>query len=63
MDEYASCFDNIDPLAQYKKWTTGHVANQNNPIKTSVCSQRVKATFIVSDSYDWSRDIQVLPQS
>ncbi|KAI8016440.1 Uncharacterized protein YKR070W [Camellia lanceoleosa] len=59
IDEYASCFDNIDPLAQFKKWTTGHV-NQNNTIRSTACTQRVQAAFIVSDSVDWSRDIQVL---
>ncbi|GMP49643.1 hypothetical protein CsSME_00016563 [Camellia sinensis var. sinensis] len=59
IDEYASCFDNIDPLAQFKKWTTGHV-NQNNTIRSTACTQRVHAAFIVSDSVDWSRDIQVL---
>ncbi|CAL5334389.1 unnamed protein product [Camellia sinensis] len=59
IDEYASCFDNIDPLAQFKKWTTGHV-NQNNTIRSTACTQRVHAAFIVSDSVDWSRDIQVV---
>lgn len=59
IDEYASCFDNIDPLAQFKKCTTGHV-NQNNTIRSTACTQRVQAAFIVSDSVDWSRDIQVL---
>lgn len=59
IDEYASCFDNIDPLAQFKKCTTGHV-NQNNTIRSTACTQRVQAAFIVSDPVDWSRDIQVL---
>lgn len=64
IDEYASYFDNIDPLAQYKKWTdkldgnqssnSKHIALSNDP-----CSQRVAAVFVVSDSVDWSRDIQV----
>ncbi|XP_047332092.1 uncharacterized protein YKR070W [Impatiens glandulifera] len=60
IDEYASCFDNIDPLLQYKKWTTGIVANQSENVKSKVFSERVHAVFIVSDSVDWSRDIQVL---
>ncbi|KAE9463497.1 hypothetical protein C3L33_04602, partial [Rhododendron williamsianum] len=60
IDDYASCFDNIDPLGHYKKWTTGNVSDQINTIRSSVCSQRVQAAFVVSDSIDWSRDIQVL---
>ncbi|KAI4322201.1 hypothetical protein L6164_021918 [Bauhinia variegata] len=65
IDEYASCFENIDPLAPYKKWTTKLVADQNTKFKdgdsrNDVCSQRVHAAFIVSDPVDWSRDIQVL---
>ncbi|KAM7496669.1 hypothetical protein LguiA_021083 [Lonicera macranthoides] len=60
IEEFASCFDNIDPLAQYKKWRTGEAVNQNRTFKDKVCSQRVQAAFIVSDSVDWSRDIQVL---
>lgn len=65
IDEYASCFDDIDPLAQYKEWITKKVANQSRTFKEigprkSVHSERVQAAFIVSDSVDWSRDIQVL---
>ncbi|XP_050291955.1 uncharacterized protein YKR070W isoform X2 [Quercus robur] len=65
IDEYASCFDDIDPLAQYKEWITKTVANQSRTFKEigsrkSVHSERVQAAFIVSDSVDWSRDIQVL---
>ncbi|XP_058206876.1 uncharacterized protein YKR070W [Rhododendron vialii] len=60
IDDYASCFDNIDPLGYFKKWTTGNVSDQINTIRSSVCSQRVQAAFVVSDSIDWSRDIQVL---
>lgn len=56
MDEYASCFDSIDPLAQYKNW---RVDSQKTSSKTSISSQRVKAAFIVSDPIDWGRDIQV----
>lgn len=65
IDEYASFFDNIDPLAPYKKWTTIKGANHEKTIaditeKKKICSERVEAAFIVSDSVDWSRDIQVL---
>lgn len=61
IDDYASCFDNIDPLARFKKWTTGNISDRINTIRSSVCSQRVQAAFVVSDPVDWSRDIQVLP--
>ncbi|XP_038895489.1 uncharacterized protein YKR070W [Benincasa hispida] len=65
IDEYASFFDNIDPLAPYKKWTTIKGANHEKTItdvteEKKICSERVEAAFIVSDSVDWSRDIQVL---
>jgi hypothetical protein len=65
IDEYASCFDDIDPLAKYKKWTTKPFPNQSSSFeqiapRESVYSQRVQAAFIVSDSVDWSRDIQVI---
>ncbi|XP_031251601.1 uncharacterized protein YKR070W-like [Pistacia vera] len=63
IDEYASYFDNIDPLAHYKKWTIKHAANQNITSKemaSRIYSQRVQAAFIVSEPVDWSRDIQVL---
>lgn len=62
IDEYSSCFDNIDPLAQYKKWSTKQEVDQNSTLKmkNTVYSQRVQAAFVVSDSVDWSRDIQVL---
>jgi hypothetical protein len=62
IDEYASCFENIDPLAPYKKWTTNAAKNpkfdQSGP-RIDVFSERVQAAFIVSDPVDWSRDIQV----
>lgn len=65
IDEYASYFDNIDPLEQYKKWTDKQDGNQNSKSKhialsNDPCSQRVQAVFVVSDPVDWSRDIQVL---
>lgn len=67
IDEYASCFDNIDPLAPYKIWGVQHVDQKSDSKKIShkvdITSQRVQATFIVSDPVDWSRDIQVLLDS
>ncbi|KAK7261410.1 hypothetical protein RIF29_27720 [Crotalaria pallida] len=65
IDEYASFFENIDPLAPYKKWTTKLPAVQSAKFnegarRNDVFSERVKAAFIVSDPVDWSRDIQVL---
>lgn len=58
IDEYAVYFDNIDPLAPFKKWGTIDVAVDRTR-KCSINSERVQAAFIVSDSVDWSRDIQV----
>lgn len=68
IDEYASCFENIDPLAPYKKWTTKLAATQKPKFDESgsridVFSERVQAAFIVSDPVDWSRDIQVTDYS
>ncbi|CDP08956.1 unnamed protein product [Coffea canephora] len=60
IDDYASCFPNIDPLAQYKKWTKMQPTDREMALRTDPCSQRVQAVFIVSDPVDWSRDIQVL---
>ncbi|XP_038891013.1 uncharacterized protein YKR070W-like isoform X1 [Benincasa hispida] len=65
IDEYASYFENIDPVSQYKNWTSKQAFGLNwNPEKLmrkqSVLSERVKAAFVVSDPVDWGRDIQVL---
>lgn len=61
LDEYASYFDNIDPLAPYKKWMTGQqVHKETTRSRANVVSERVQAAFIVSDPVDWSRDIQVI---
>ncbi|XP_071922539.1 mitochondrial hydrolase YKR070W isoform X2 [Coffea arabica] len=63
LDDYASYFDNIDPVAQYKSWK---VKQESNMLPFSMKSiqdvslDRVKAAFIVSDPVDWGRDIQVL---
>lgn len=64
IDEYALCFEKIDPLAPYKKWKAKLAATQNPEFdgsgsKIDVFSERVQATFIVSDPVDWSRDIHV----
>ncbi|MED6182543.1 hypothetical protein PIB30_029295 [Stylosanthes scabra] len=58
IDEYASCFEHIDPLASYKKWTTKNVKVNESTPRNDVFSNRVQAAFIVSDPVDWSRDIQ-----
>lgn len=60
LDEYASYFDNIDPLAPYKKWMTGQDSHKETRSKANVVSDRVHAAFVVSDPVDWSRDIQVI---
>ncbi|GFP83246.1 14 kDa zinc-binding protein [Phtheirospermum japonicum] len=53
IDEYASYFEHIDPLEKYKNWVKQQAGKRNDQ-----CSHRVQAVFIVSDSVDWSRDIQ-----
>ncbi|XP_074295140.1 mitochondrial hydrolase YKR070W-like isoform X2 [Silene latifolia] len=65
IDDYALCFDHIDPLAPHKKWRVDQTSDQGISFpsaarKKYVSSNRVQAVFIVSDSVDWSRDIQVL---
>lgn len=64
LDEYASYFKNIDPVSQYKNWTTEKIFNSKANTKDLVprydlLSDRVKAAFVVSDPVDWGRDIQV----
>ncbi|KAL8052181.1 hypothetical protein ABFX02_06G196200 [Erythranthe guttata] len=65
LDEYATHFNNIDPVAQYKKWSTKQELNCTRNSEKTVSkhidySQKVKAAFVVSDPVDWGRDIQVL---
>ncbi|KAK7811966.1 putative cdp-alcohol phosphatidyltransferase class-i family protein c22a12.08c, partial [Quercus suber] len=65
LDEYASYFENIDPVSQYKMWTTKQESGNGSAPKKLVpkyntTSDRVKAAFVVSDPVDWGRDIQVL---
>ncbi|KAI7724823.1 hypothetical protein M8C21_011115, partial [Ambrosia artemisiifolia] len=65
LEDYASYFNSIDPLAPYKTWTTKQPCTDESKYIESVpsfdvTSERVKAAFVVSDPVDWSRDIQVL---
>ncbi|XP_073066469.1 mitochondrial hydrolase YKR070W-like [Primulina eburnea] len=65
IDQYASYFENIDPLSHFKHWTNQLArydkrSSKEKGMRNDPCSERVKAVFIVSDSVDWSRDIQVL---
>lgn len=65
LDEYASYFENIDPVSHYKMWTTKWELSKGSCPKNLVpsfnfTSDRVKAAFVVSDPVDWGRDIQVL---
>lgn len=60
IDDYTLCFDNIDPLAPQKKWTVNGSSEPSPELKKYVRSQKVQAVFVVSDSVDWSRDIQVI---
>ncbi|KAI8029236.1 Uncharacterized protein YKR070W [Camellia lanceoleosa] len=65
LDEYAAYFDNIDPVSQYKNWTTEQAFNRCNISmdlvpRYNVFSESVKAAFVISDPVDWGRDIQVL---
>ncbi|XP_057799070.1 uncharacterized protein YKR070W isoform X2 [Salvia miltiorrhiza] len=63
LDEYASYFSNIDPVAQYKRWTTrqeSKCSKNSDKIIHQGYSKKVKAVFVVSDPVDWGRDIQVL---
>ncbi|KAL6123810.1 hypothetical protein ACLB2K_076327 [Fragaria x ananassa] len=65
LDEYASYFKDIDPVAQYKMWRTKEALYCSSHLEESVprydvYSDRVSAAFVVSDPVDWGRDIQVL---
>lgn len=65
LDEYASYFDHIDPVAHYKGWASIKDSDwpKNSPKSVSspdVITNKVKAAFVVSDPVDWGRDIQVL---
>ncbi|WCJ19422.1 hydrolase family protein / HAD-superfamily protein [Euphorbia peplus] len=67
VEEYASLFENIDPVSQYKKWTPKQVSNRTNKAldacmkpRYNVSSEAVQAVFVVSDPVDWGRDIQVI---
>ncbi|GLT66871.1 hypothetical protein SLA2020_392140 [Shorea laevis] len=62
MDEYSSYFNGIDPVSQYKMWTTKPRPDEKSPLMPNynVSSEKIKAVFVVSDPVDWGRDIQVL---
>ncbi|XP_074286733.1 mitochondrial hydrolase YKR070W-like isoform X1 [Silene latifolia] len=65
LEEYASFFKDIDPVGQYKNWTTTSTISGNSHLKMhtsgfDVYTERVKAAFVASDPVDWGRDIQVL---
>lgn len=65
IEEYTSYFKDIDPVSQYKNWTTMPKNDQSSTLmkKASACDvyrERVKAAFVVSDPVDWGRDIQVI---
>ncbi|XP_022746351.1 uncharacterized protein YKR070W-like isoform X2 [Durio zibethinus] len=62
LEEYASYFESIDPVSQYKRWTTMPLSDRKMPTlpRCDVSSERIKAVFVVSDPVDWGRDIQVL---
>ncbi|KAK2633844.1 hypothetical protein Ddye_028636 [Dipteronia dyeriana] len=51
LDEYASYFENIDPVSQYKIWTTEQVSTTSCHSVPGyiVSSERVKAAFVISD--------------
>ncbi|KAH9703420.1 Hydrolase family protein / HAD-superfamily protein [Citrus sinensis] len=60
LDEHASYFENIDPVSQYKRWTTRQISNRNShslPVY-NISSEGVKGAFVVSDPVDWGRVIQ-----
>ncbi|XP_057868854.2 uncharacterized protein YKR070W isoform X2 [Cryptomeria japonica] len=65
MDEYASSFVNIDPLAQYKS-CANQLSSHNKDLLSQlegdvdITNTHVHAAFVVSDPIDWGRDIQVL---
>ncbi|CAN0909335.1 Uncharacterized protein YKR070W [Linum grandiflorum] len=65
LDDYASLFENIDPVSQYKRWTSKEVVDRSGSSRSTgprcdIHSESVKAVFVVSDPVDWGRDIQVI---
>ncbi|TYH73494.1 hypothetical protein ES332_D05G333300v1 [Gossypium tomentosum] len=62
LEEFASYFESMDPVSQYKRWTTMPQSDRKEPAvpRYNVLSERIKAAFVVSDPVDWGRDIQVL---
>ncbi|CAI0411617.1 unnamed protein product [Linum tenue] len=65
LEDYASLFENIDPVSQYKYWATKKPMDRSdlsrNIVPTcDIHSKSVKAVFVVSDPVDWGSDIQVI---
>ncbi|XVE68985.1 hypothetical protein DITRI_Ditri09bG0114100 [Diplodiscus trichospermus] len=62
LEEFASCFKDIDPVSQYKRWKTMPLSDRKTPTmpRYDVPTERIKAAFVVSDPVDWGRDMQVL---
>ena len=55
LDEYAAYFDYIDPISQYKTWTTEQVFNRHSKDlvpRYNVFSDSIKAAFVVSNPID-----------
>lgn len=64
LDEYASYFEYIDPVSQYKKWRTCDLTTKTGGLKVfepdyDIFFEKVQAAFVISDPVDWGRDIQV----
>ncbi|KAL5217497.1 hypothetical protein ABZP36_018181 [Zizania latifolia] len=59
IDEYSSCFRDIDPLAPFKKCIVQQADSKVHP-SYDVFEERVKGVFVLSDPVDWGRDLQVL---
>lgn len=59
LDEYVSYFKGIDPVSQYKLWTTKPMQDKMMQ-NYDLLSEKIKAVFVISDPVDWGRDIQVI---
>ncbi|KAJ6717760.1 HYDROLASE FAMILY PROTEIN / HAD-SUPERFAMILY PROTEIN [Salix purpurea] len=51
LEEYASCFENIDPLAQYKMWTTKLGLDRSSPPLNTVPSNGFKLDSPMNNSF------------
>jgi hypothetical protein len=63
IDEYASYYKDIDPVAPFKTWKVGqtdsYMSTKVHP-SYDVYVERVNRVFVVSDPVDWGRDLHVL---